>query len=154
MRVVTNTWASMFSLSLLSATVFWMRLLYDALPAGRLHRSPSSTRQHIWSELPRESSSPVLNPLFIWYSRWIIYNKWIWLSHQSSYRATENSSTYSQRRTIEVIICNNRVSFREINKIHDTRHSAPQLFTPLCFLRILFFFIHSHTSGNMTIANS
>lgn len=48
-------------------TVFCMRLLYDAFPAIFLQFNPSSTKQHIWlaTPPPLESSSPVLNPLFI-----------------------------------------------------------------------------------------
>lgn len=56
------TKTSMLSWSLRWVTVFWIRLLYEAFPAGLEHLSPLSTRQHTWSVGPRESSSPVLNP--------------------------------------------------------------------------------------------
>lgn len=53
---------SILKFSLLCVTVFWMRLLYDAFPAGLVQRSPFSIKQQIWSVGPRESSSPVLKP--------------------------------------------------------------------------------------------
>lgn len=59
------TCGSMLNFRRLVVTVFCIRLLYDALPAAFRHRSFSSIKQHIWSVGPRESSSPVLNPLFM-----------------------------------------------------------------------------------------
>lgn len=53
---------SILKFSFLCVTVFWMRLLYDAFPAGLVQRSPFSIKQQIWSVGPRESSSPVLKP--------------------------------------------------------------------------------------------
>lgn len=62
-RIYALTDGSFINLSRRVVTVFAILLLYDALPAALRHRSLSSIRQHIWSVGPRESSSPVLNPL-------------------------------------------------------------------------------------------
>lgn len=59
----TLTCGSMLNFKRRVVTVFCIRLLYEALPAAFRHRSPSSIKQQIWSAGPRESSSPVLNPL-------------------------------------------------------------------------------------------
>lgn len=59
------TAGSMLNFKRLEVTVFCIRLLYDAFPAMFLHRSFSSIKQHCWSVGPRESSSPVLKPLFM-----------------------------------------------------------------------------------------
>lgn len=68
----------MLSLRRLVVTVFWMRLLYDALPAVFLHLSLSSIKQHIWSVGPRESSSPVLNPFILFDKNESFNLVWIW----------------------------------------------------------------------------
>lgn len=40
-------------------------LLYAALPAGRVHRTPVSIKQQVWSDGPCESSSPALKPFML-----------------------------------------------------------------------------------------
>lgn len=62
---------SKLSFNLRCVTVFCIRLLYEALPADWEHRSPSSTRQQIWSPAPLESSSPVLYPFILNVLLWL-----------------------------------------------------------------------------------
>lgn len=112
---LSHTIGSLCSFRRLLVTVFCTRLLYDALPAAFLHRSLSSIKQHTWSVGPRESSSPVLKPLFIvcfGHGKNILtFSLWV--------DEIANRHTKQQQNRIIETKCPNIVSFHTLFHIHS-----------------------------------
>lgn len=116
------TCGSMLNFRRLDVTVFCIRLLYEALLAAYRHRSLSSIRQQIWSAGPRESSSPELNPLFIFVS----------ISTEITFSSTNKSLTsprpiHAQFFTLFEFFSYFSIYFPEFSSIHNRTQSVWRL---------------------------